>query len=191
MGEMTVLQKQEVAKGAQAMGSLMGRYAKRKSERVTSPLKTLSFWGQILAVAAALAMLVSAGLVIFDASHITIDRGRVAFVAADTVNVRNAPTTRSQILTKAHYGDRFTVTGRKGEWTRLTSSRGDVTGWISSSLLTTESARTFVFRYEMKGYMISLVISLLVVFFALRMKKIHQTQAAGQSARTMLVNQDQ
>ena len=55
MGDMTVLQKQEVARGAEAMGAIVGRYAKRKSEKVISPLGTLSIWGKILATYSAFA----------------------------------------------------------------------------------------------------------------------------------------
>ena len=64
MGDLTVVQKKEVAKGAQAMGAMAGRFAKRRSDQLVSPLSTLSFWGKILAVVAFAAAIASAGLIV-------------------------------------------------------------------------------------------------------------------------------
>ena len=131
MGDLTVVQKKEVAKGAQAMGAIAGRFAKRRSDQLVSPLSTLSFWGKILAVVAFAAAIASAGLIVFDASHIAIDRGQMGVVARDTVNVRQGPTTNSSIVTKAHSGDRFSIVSSSGKWTRIRSNDGSQTGWIA------------------------------------------------------------
>ena len=190
MGELTVMQKQEMAKGAHAMGAIVGRYAKRRSENLTSPLGTLSFWGKVLAVIAFLSALAWVGLMVFDASHISVTRGKAAIVARETVNIRRTPSTKSPIVIKAHSGDRFMVTGSKGSWTKVRSSDGGQAGWISSALIDTTTARTLALNYEMKGYFTALLISMAVIFFALRMKKVNAGPGRRNPNETMLVNND-
>ncbi len=191
MGDMTVLQKQEVARGAEAMGAIVGRYAKRRSEKVISPLGTLSIWGKVLAVVAAGVMAVSIGLIFIDASNIVVDRGQQAVVARDTVNVRQSPSTSAAVVIKARSGDRFNITGSKGSWTGVRTSDGKISGWIASALLDTRTARTLNFQYEMKGYFTIALIAMMVIFFALRMKKLPaQMQAGGRGSETLLVNND-
>lgn len=190
MGELTVMQKQEIARGANAMGSIVGRYAKRKSDKLTSPLATLSFWGKVLSVLAFCAALASAGLMVIDASHINVERGQAAIIARDTVNIRQAPSTKSTVLLRAHSGDRFMVAGSQGNWTRVRPSDGGQTGWVSSSLINTSTAKTLVINYEMKGYFTALIICLAIVFFALRMRRTTEPQTARNPNETMLVNND-
>lgn len=189
MGELTVMQKQEMARGAQAMGAIMGRYAKRKSDQVTSPLATLSFWGKVLSVAAVAVAISCIGLAALDASRMNVDRGQKAVVARDTVNLRQSPSTGATVLAKVHAGDRFDIVGSKSGWTKVRTPDGKMTGWISSVLLDTRTVRTFVMRYEMKGYFTAFVIALLVVFFALRMKGLSTPQTARNPNETMLIEE--
>ena len=191
MGDMTVLQKQEIARGAEAMGAIVGRYAKRRSQKVISPLGTLSIWGKILAVTAAGVMVASIGMIFADASNITVDRGQIAVVARDTVNVRQSPSTNAAVVIKARSGERFNITGSKGTWTRVRTSEGKISGWIASALLDTRTARTLNLQYEMKGYFSVTLISLLVIFFALRMKKYQAQMPSGTGcSETLLVNNE-
>ena len=122
MGDMTVMQKQEIARGAEAMGAIVGRYAKRRSEKVISPLGTLSFWGKVLAVVAAGVMIASIGMIFIDASDIVVERGQKAVVARDTVNVRQSPSTNAAVVSKARSGESFNITGNKGTWTGVRST---------------------------------------------------------------------
>jgi len=190
MSELTVMQKQEMARGAQAMGAIMGRYAKRKSDRITSPLATMSFWGKVLSIAAVAVAISCIGLTAFDASQINVDRGQKAVVARDTVNIRQSPSTGAAVLAKVHSGDRFDIVGSNSGWTKVRTSDGKLTGWISSVLLDTRTVRTFVMRYEMKGYFTAFVIALLVVFFALRMKGLSAPQTARNPNETMLIEEN-
>jgi SH3-like domain-containing protein len=191
MGDMTVIQKQEVARGAEAMGAIVGRYAKRKSEKVISPLGTLSIWGKVLAVVAAGVMIASIGMIFIDASNIAVDRGQLAVVARDTVNVRQSPSTNAAVVIKARSGERFNITGAKGTWTRVRTSDGKISGWIASALLNTRTGRTLNFQYEMKGYFTIALIAMMVIFFALRMKKLPvQMPSKGRGNETILVNND-
>ena len=132
MGDLTVMQKQEIAKGAQAVGAIVGRQAKRRAEKFTAPLGTLSFWGQVLSVVAFISALIFVGLMIFEATRINVDRGRAAIIARETVNIRQAPSTGSAVVTQAHSGDRFVITGSDGRWTRVRTSDGSQTGWVAS-----------------------------------------------------------
>ena len=190
MGDLTVMQKQEVARGAQAIGAIVGRQAKRRADKLTAPLPTLSIWGKILAVSAFAAALGFAGLIVFDSSHVVINRGQEAVVARDTVNLRQAPTTGSGIVKKAHQGDRFAVTGANGKWTRIQSADGSSQNWIATSLIETRSAKTLTINYQMKGYATALFICMLTVFFALRMKKVNVPAMGRNPAETLLVNTD-
>lgn len=183
MGDLTVMQKQEIAKGAQAMGAIVGRQARKRAEKLTSPLATLSFWGQALAVAAFIAALVFAGLMVLDASHVTVDRGRAATVARETVNIRQGPTTESAVVTRAHAGDRFTISGTQGGWSRIDLPEGKGSGWISSALIDTKTARTMVVNYQMKGYFTALIICLATLFFALRMKRVGAPLTQGDAKK--------
>ena len=189
MGDMTVLQKQEVARGAEAMGAIVGRYAKRKSEKVISPLGTLSIWGKVLAVAAAAVLLFAIGMIFIDSSDIVIDRGQIAVVARDAVNVRQSPSTSAPVVIKARSGERFDVTGAKGTWTRVRTSDGKIAGWMATALLDTRTSRTLNFQYEMRGYFTIAVIAMIVIFFALRMKKVPMEMPSGKTGNeTLLVN---
>lgn len=192
MGDLTVMQKQEIAKGAQAMGAIVGRQARKRAERLTSPLTTLSFWGQALSVLAFIVALVFAGLMVFDASHVVVDRGRAATVARETVNIRQAPTTDSAVVTQAHSGDSFTISGTQGSWTRVRLADDKGSGWISSNLIDTKTAKTMVVSYDMKGYFSALLICLAVLFFALRMKRVGapvtQSSAKVNPNETLLVD---
>ncbi len=191
MGDMTVMQKQEIARGAEAMGAIVGRYAKRRSEKVISPLGTLSFWGKVLAVVAAGIMVASIGMIFFDASDIVVERGQKAVVARDTVNVRQSPSTSAAVVSKARSGESFNITGNKGTWTGVRTSDGKMSGWIASALLDTRTARTLNFQYEMKGYFTIAFIAMMVIFFALRMKKVPVEMSAGRrGSETLLVNND-
>ena len=191
MGDMTVLQKQEVARGAEAMGAIVGRYAKRKSEKVISPLGTLSIWGKLLAVVAAGVMVASIGMIFIDSSNIVVDRGQMAVVARDTVNVRQSPSTNAAVVIKARSGDRFNIISSKGTWTGVRMSDGKTTGWIASALLDTRTARTLNLQYEMKGYFTIALIAMMVIFFALRMKKYTVQMPSGRKgSETLLVNND-
>lgn len=191
MGDMTVLQKQEVARGAEAMGAIMGRYAKRRTEKVISPLGTLSIWGKILAVVAAGVMITGFGMMIFDASDIKVDHGKVAVVAKDTVNVRQSPSTSSTVIIKSRSGDRYNVVGTRNNWTRVRTTDGTVTGWIATSLLETRTARTLNLQYEMRGYFTISLIAMLVIFFALRMKKVPVEMPSVKTGNeTLLVNSE-
>jgi len=191
MGDMTVLQKQEIARGAEAMGAIVGRYAKRKGEKVISPLGTLSIWGKIVAVVAAGVMLASIGMIFIDASDIVVEQGQIAVVARDTVNVRQSPSTGASVVIKARSGERFKIIGAKDTWTRVRTSDGKLSGWISTALLNTRTARTLNFQYEMKGYFTIALIAMIVIFFALRMKKVPvQMPARKSGSETILVNKD-
>ena len=191
MGDMTVLQKQEVARGAEAMGAIVGRYAKRRTEKVISPLGTLSVWGKVLAVVAAGVMITSIGMIFFNSSNVAVDHGQIAVVARDTVNVRQSPTTSSAVVIKARSGERFDIVGAKGTWTRVRSSDSKISGWIATALLNTRTARTLNFRYEMKGYFTIALIAMIVIFFALRMKKMPMQMPAGRTGNeTLLVDKD-
>jgi uncharacterized protein YraI len=188
MGDLTVMQKQEIARGAQAMGAMVGRQARKKAEKLTSPLTTLSFWGRILSVFAFMGMLGFAGMMILDASRIAVDRGRIAVVTGDTVNVRQDPSTGSAVVTQAHSGARFEVTGSEGRWTKVRSADGGNAGWIATGLIETKMGKTMVFTYEMKGYFTALLICFAVVFFALRMKKVEAPATRANPNETLLVN---
>jgi len=187
MGDLTVVQKKEMLKGAQAMGAIAGRFAKRKSDRLVSPLSELSFWGKTLAILAAAAALAFAALVIFNASHVKVDQTQIATVARDTVNVRSAPSIKAGIEVKAHSGDRFNVVTTSGKWTRVRSSNGRTGGWIASSLLNTGTTKTMTYQYEMRGYVIYFIVALMVMFFALRMRKAPEA-AKARGSETLLMN---
>jgi hypothetical protein len=189
MSELTVMQKQEMARGAQAMGSIMGRYAKRKSDKLTSPLGTLSFWGRVLSVTAVTVAMTCIGLAALDASRMNVDRSQKAVVARDTVNLRQSPSTGGTLLAKVHSGDHFDIVGSKSGWTKVKTADGKLTGWISSVLLDTRTVKTFVMRYEMKGYFTAFLIALAVAFFALRMKRAGSPQTARNPNETMLIEE--
>jgi len=191
MGDMTVMQKQEVARGAEAMGAIVGRYAKRKGESVISPLGTLSIWGKLVAIVAAGVMVTSIAMIFIDSSNVAVQHGKIAVVARDTVNVRQSPSTSGAVIIKARSGERFNITGGRDSWTRVRTADGKISGWISSSLLNTRTARTLNFQYEMKGYFTIAVIAMIVIFFALRMKKVPIEMPARKSgSETLLVNKD-
>ena len=190
MSELTVMQKQEMGRIDRGFLIKVPRSAKRKSDRITSPLATPSFWGKALSVAAVAVAILCIGLAAMDASRMNVDRSQKAVVARDTVNIRQSPSTGAAVLAKVHSGDRFDIVGSKSGWTKVRTPDGKMTGWISSVLLDTRTVRTFVMRYEMKGYFTAFVIALLVVFFALRMKGLSAPQTARNPNETMLIEEN-
>lgn len=169
MGDETIRQKQEVVQGARALGSLGRKYTGGLIGRLQEPLAHLTTAGKAVAAAAAALVLLSIGLILFDASHFSVSPDRTAEILVQKVNVRQAPTTGSGVLAQAVNGDRFLVLGSQEDWTNVRSADGRVTGWIASSLLSVDQRRSFIYRYEMKGYVLLLIFSAAALFGALRL----------------------
>lgn len=170
MGDETVMQKKQIVEGAKAIGSLLKKSFKRTLDWMLSPLSDLTIMGKSVAVAAVIAALVCAGLIFFDASHFELVRDQSAIVTGKTVNVRSLPTTKSKILARVNAGHSFVVIGSEEKWTQLRSTDGKLEGWIASSLLDTETERTFEYRYVLKGYVLAFIVSIVVFFFALKLR---------------------
>jgi len=171
MGDQTIMQKKQIVDGIKALGSLLQKFVKRVQGRLLGRLDHLTTAGKTTAAVAAGVAVICAGLIAFDASHLGIVTGKTAIVTGKTVNVRKSPTTRAKILTQAHKGDRFEIVGSKETWTNIRSLDGKVTGWMANSLFKTKEDRTFVYRYDMKGYILFLVAAVVAFLVALRLKE--------------------
>jgi uncharacterized protein YgiM (DUF1202 family) len=127
-------------------------------------------------------------MMIFNASNIDIKHGKIAVVARDTVNVRQNPSTTAAVIIKSRSGDRYNVIGTKDNWTRVRTSDGSISGWIATSLLETRTGRTMNLQYEMRGYFTISLIAMVVIFFALRMKKVPMEMPGRSGSETLLVD---
>lgn len=171
MGDETINQKREVVQGARALGSLGQKYVKGAGDRLLAPLAHLTTVGKSVAGAAAVVALLSLGLVVFDASQMDVEADKVAIVDTQTVNVRKSPTTKAKVLTQAHNGDRFEILESSDKWTNIRSADGEMSGWIATSLIRTKTGRTFVYRYDMKGYILIFLAAIAAFVLALRLGK--------------------
>jgi len=187
MGDETLTQKKQVVEGAKAFGSLLRKYFKRVLDWTLSPLADLTILGKFLAGAAACAVVIFAGLTIFNASHFDLQRDQTGIVTGKTVNVRSSPTTKSKILARVNAGHTFAVIGSEDKWMQLRSTDGELEGWIASSLLDTKTERTFVYRYVLKGYILALIGAMIAFFFALQLK---EDKARKRAEKTSLINTD-
>ncbi len=59
--------------------------------------------------------------------------GRVV-VQSQTANIRQEPTTKSSVVTKAHSGEKLKVLGKQDSWYRVETKSGS-TGWIFANLV--------------------------------------------------------
>ena len=171
MGDQTINQKKQVQEGAKALGSLLQKYLKTILDKLLSPLAHLSTLGKSIAGTAAVVAFLCAGLIVFDASHMAFETGNGAVITGKTVNVRQSPTTKAKVLTQAHKGDRFEIVGSEKKWTNIRSMDGKLTGWVANSLIEPKTGRTFVYRYDMKGYILLLIIAIAAFIVALRLKE--------------------
>jgi SH3-like domain-containing protein len=165
------MQKKQVKEGAKALGSLFRKYLKRIQDRLLTPLAHLTTLGKSIAATAAGVALLCGGLIVFDASHLNLETGEMAVITGRTVNVRQSPTTKAKVLTQTHRGDRFEVVGSKKKWKNIRSMDGKFTGWVAGSLIETKTGRTFVYRYDMKGYILVLLFAVAAFVAALRLKE--------------------
>jgi hypothetical protein len=170
MGDETVMQKKQVVEGVKAFGTLLQKFFRRILDWMLSPLADLTILGKTVAVAATLSALIFVGLIFFDASHFDLVRDQSAIVTGKTVNVRSLPTTKSKILARVNAGHSFVVIGSEEKWTQLRSTDAKLEGWIASSLLDTKMERTFEYRYILKGYILAFIVSIVVFFFAMKLK---------------------
>ena len=171
MGDQTINQKKLVKEGAKALGSLFQKYLKGILERLLTPLAHLTTLGKSIAGTAAIVALLCAGLIVFDASHLALETGNGAVITGKTVNVRQSPTTKAKVLTQAHKGDRFEIVGSEKKWTNIRSLNGKLAGWVANSLIEPKTGRTFVYRYDMKGYILLLIVAIAAFIVALRLKE--------------------
>ena len=176
MGDQTIIQKKQVKEGVKALGSLFQKYLKGILDRLLTPLAHLTTLGKSIAGTAAVVALLCVGLIIFDASHLALETGKVAVITGKTVNVRQSPTTKAKVLTQAHNGDRFEIVGSEKKWKNIRSMDGKLTGWIASSLIEPKTGRTFVYRYDMKGYILVLIVAIAAFIVALRLKESEESK---------------
>jgi len=168
MGDETINQKKEVVQGAKALGSLGQKYVKGTRERLLAPVAHLTTVGKYVAGAAALVAVLCAGLIVFDASNVDVETDNIAVVDTQKANIRKSPTTKAKVLTQAQSGDRFEIVESGEKWTNIRSADGKLSGWIATSLLRTNTGRTFVYRYDMKGYILILLAAVIAFIVALR-----------------------
>ena len=171
MGDLTIKQKKEVAQGAKAFGSIAQRYTGNFSKWVLTPFSGLTTLGKVLAGLSAAVILVGGALILFDASHFDLESDQSAVITGKTVNIRSQPTTRSKVQARVNAGYRFTVTGSEGKWKRVQTTDGKLEGWVADSLLDMNPGKTFVYRYDMKGYFLAVIIAMIVLFAASRLKE--------------------
>ena len=168
MGNETINQKREVVQGAKALGSLGQKFVKSRRDRLLAPVAHLTTVGRSVAGAAATVALLSAGLILFNASSVAVEADKTAVIDSQTVNIRKSPTTKAKILTQAHNGDRFEILESGGKWTNIRSADGEESGWVANSLIRTKTSKTFVYRYDMKGYILIFLGALTALVLALR-----------------------
>jgi SH3-like domain-containing protein len=157
------------------LGSLGQKYIKGSGNRLLAPVAHLTTVGKYVAGAAAAVVILSAGLIVFDASHMNVESDKIAIVDSQTVNIRKSPTTKAKVLTQAHNGDRFEIIESRDKWTNIRSADGERSGWIATSLIRTKTNKTFVYRYDMKGYTLILLAAMVAFVLALRLgKKVDQ-----------------
>ena len=171
MGDETINQKKEVVQGAKALGSLGQKYVKGTRERLLAPVAHLTTVGKYVAGAAAAVALLSVGLIVFDASNVDVEADKTAIVDTQKANIRKSPTIKAKVLTQAQSGDRFEIVESGEKWTNIRSADGKLSGWIATSLLRTKTGRTFVYRYDMKGYILILLVAVIAFVFALRLRE--------------------
>ena len=169
MGDETINQKKEVVQGAKALGSLGQKYVKGSRDRLLAPVAHLTTVGRSIAGATAAVALLSAGLILFNASRVAVETDTMAVIDSQTVNVRKSPTTRAKVLTQAHNGDRFEILETGEKWTNIRSLDGQRSGWIANSLIRTKTDKTFVYRYDMKGYILIFLGAIGAFVLALRL----------------------
>ncbi len=73
------------------------------------------------------------------ASIVLAISGDILYVQSDVVNMREAPSTTSEIVLKLQKGHKLVEFQRKGEWVQVGAARTEgKTGWIHSSLIRKE-----------------------------------------------------
>ncbi|MDF1527372.1 MAG: SH3 domain-containing protein [bacterium] len=171
MGDETINQKKEVVQGAKALGSLGQKYVKGSRDRLLAPVAHLTTLGRSVAGAAAAIAFLSVGLILFNASSVEVVADKIAVIDSQTVNIRKSPTTKAKVLTQAHNGDSFEILESGEKWTNIRSEGGQQAGWVANSLIRTRTSKTFVYRYDMKGYLLFFLGAITAFVLALRFGK--------------------
>ena len=169
MGDETINQKKEVVQGAKALGSLGQKFVKGSRDRLLAPVAHLTTVGRSVAGAAVAIIILSAGLILFNASSVEVEADKMAVIDSQTVNIRKSPTTKAKVLTQAHNGDSFDIMEVTDKWTNIRSADGEQAGWVANSLIRTKTSKTFVYRYDMKGYLLIFLGAIAAFVLALRL----------------------
>ena len=170
MGDETINQKKEVVQGARALGSLGQKFVKGGRDRLLTPLAHLTTVGKYVAGTAAFVAVLCGGLIVFDASNLDIETDNIAVVDTQKANIRKSPSTKAKVLTQAQSGDRFEIIESGEKWTNIRSVDGEESGWIANSLIRTKTDKTFVYRYDMKGYILILLAAVIAFVVATRLR---------------------
>ncbi len=166
---------QSTKKGAVSAITLLGKFLKRIY------LNTISaFWHRfqkstLLGKSFILVSLVAVMGVIFLASKFALDisvkNSEFVLVTAAQANVREGNTTKTQVVEKVKNGDHLTWKGESKGWWYVEGTDWEKPGWISKNLATLEKKKVLSMNYEMQGYGIALLASLMLMIAGFKLKR--------------------
>ena len=104
------------------------------------------------------------------AIDISIEKSEYILVTSTSANVREGNTTQTKIIEKVRNGDRLTRKGESKKWWYVQGDDWKKPGWISKKLAKLERKKELSVNYEMKGFGLAFLASLIMFFggFCLR-----------------------
>ena len=106
-----------------------------------------------------------------NAIDISVSNSEFILVTAARANVRESNTTKTKVFEKVTNGEHLTWKGESEGWWYVEGKDWEKAGWISKNLATFEKKKVLTLNYEMKGYGIALLASLMLMIAGFNLKR--------------------
>jgi len=106
-----------------------------------------------------------------DAIDISVSNSEFILVTGARANIREINTTQAKALKMVENGEHLTRKGESKEWWYVEGTDWEKPGWISKDLSTLEKKKVLKVNYEMKGYEIVLLASLMLMIVGFNLKR--------------------
>ncbi|MGA1825651.1 MAG: hypothetical protein ACMUIP_13410 [bacterium] len=128
--------------------------------------------GKLLALAGLIAAISAVLLTQKYALKYSFKNSKYILVTSATANIRASDSTKAKVLFKVKKGARLIQKGESKEWWHVQRKGWKRAGWISKDIAKLQKKKVLLVRYEMKGYVLILLASFIMIYAGLCLRRI-------------------
>ncbi|MGA1795093.1 MAG: SH3 domain-containing protein [bacterium] len=106
-----------------------------------------------------------------DAIDFSVSNSEFILVTGTRANIRESNTTKTQVIEQVTNGEQLTRKGESEGWWYVEGTDWEKPGWISKDVSTLEKKKVLSVNYQMKGYGIALLASLILMIAGFNLKR--------------------